>query len=186
MFTVEAFYDPPSELPDWERGQGNMSACYTYGTQGVEVEVDTDTGDVKIVAMVSVLDVGRVINPQALRGQIVGAIAQGVGYALYEQVITEKGRILNPNFTDYKIPTAVEIDFPLDLEYIETDEPAGPYGAKGIGEPGLTPTAPAIANAIFDAVGVRVRDLPITPERLLAALHARYDDHIPRRAPNAR
>ncbi|MCP4872239.1 MAG: xanthine dehydrogenase family protein molybdopterin-binding subunit [Proteobacteria bacterium] len=176
MFTVEAFYDPPSELPDWEQGQGNMSACYTFGTQGVEVEVDTDTGDVRILKMAAVLDVGKVINPQILRGQTIGALAQGVGYALYEEVKTERGRILNPNFTDYKIPTAVEMDFPIELEFVETDEPTGPYGAKGIGEPGLVPTAPAIANAIADAVGVRIHDLPITPEKLLAALRAKNEE----------
>ncbi len=175
MFTVEAFYDPPSELPDWERGYGNMSACYTYGTQGVEVEVDTETGDVRILKMVAVHDVGRVINPQILRGQTIGALAQGVGYALYEEVVTHNGRVMNPNFTDYKIPTAVEMDFPMEIEFVETNEPTGPYGAKGIGEPGLVPTAPAIANAIADATGVRVFDLPITPEKLLAAIRAKKD-----------
>ena len=175
MFTVEAFYDPPSELPDWERGQGNMSACYTYGTQGVEVEVDTETGDVRILKMVAVHDVGKVINPRILRGQTIGALAQGVGYALYEEVHTQGGRVLNPNFTDYKIPTAVEMGFPMEIEFVETDEPTGPYGAKGIGEPGLVPTAPAIANAIADATGVRVFDLPITPEKLLAAIRARKE-----------
>ena len=175
MFTVEGFYDPPSELPDWEVGKGNMSACYTFGTQGVEVEVDTDTGDVRILKMVAVLDVGRVINPQILRGQTIGALAQGVGYALYEEVLTHEGRVLNPNFTDYKIPTAVEMDFPIDLHFVETNEPTGPYGAKGIGEPGLVPTAPAIANAIADATGVWIHDLPITPEKLLAALRARKE-----------
>ncbi|MDP6946641.1 MAG: molybdopterin-dependent oxidoreductase, partial [Myxococcota bacterium] len=172
MFTTEAFYDPPSELPDWERGIGNMSACYTYGTQGVEVEVDRETGDVRIVKMVAVHDVGKVINPQILRGQTIGALAQGVGYALYEEVLTDGGRILNPNFTDYKNPTASEMDIPIELRFVETDEPTGPYGAKGIGEPGLVPTAPAIANAIWDATGVRIHDLPITPEKLLAALRA--------------
>ena len=170
MFTVEAFYDPPSELPDWERGMGNMSACYSYATQGAEVEVDTETGDVKILKMVAVLDVGKVINPSTLRGQTYGALAQGIGYALYEEVKTHQGRVLNTNFTDYKIPTAMEMGFPIELEFIETDEPQGPYGVKGVGEPGLTPTAPAISNAIYDAVGVRIRDLPITPEKVLAAL----------------
>jgi xanthine dehydrogenase molybdenum-binding subunit len=170
MFTVEALYDPPSELPDWQKGTGNMSACYSYATQGVEVEVDTDTGDVKILKMVCVSDVGRVLNPATLRGQIYGALAQGVGYALYEQVLTGDGRTLNANFTDYKIPTAVEMGFPIQLEFIETHDETGPYGAKGVGEPGLTPTAPAIANAIHDAVGIRVHDLPITPEKVLNAL----------------
>jgi len=85
-------------------------------------------------------------------------------------VRTRDGRILNPGFRDYKIPTAYEMGFPIDLEFIETNDGFGPFGAKGIGEPGLVPTAPAIANAIFDAVGVRIHDLRITPERVLAAL----------------
>ncbi len=176
MFTVEAFYDPSSELPDWERGIGNMSACYTFGTQAVEVEVDTETGEVRIVKMVAMLDVGKVINPQILRGQTIGALAQGVGYALYEEVLTEGGRILNPNFADYKIPTAVEMDFPIEIGFVETDEPTGPYGVKGIGEPGLTPTAPAIGNAITDAIGIRIHDLPITPEKLLATIQAKNEE----------
>jgi len=170
MLTEEAFYDPPSDLPDWEKGKGNMSATYAFGTQGVEVEVDEDTGEVKILTMVAVHDVGKVLNPQTLEGQIYGALAQGVGYALYEEVLTEQGRILNPNFTDYKIPTIQDMAFPIELAFIETDDPYGPFGAKGVGEPGLVPTAPAIANAIQDAVGVRVHDLPITPEKILRAL----------------
>ncbi len=172
MLTVEAFYEPPSELPDWEKGVGNMSATYAFGTQGVEVEVDCETGDVRIVRMVAVHDVGRVLHPQALEGQTYGALAQGVGYALYEQILTEGGRIQNPDFRDYKMPTAHEMGFPIELEFIETDDDAGPFGAKGVGEPGLVPTAPAIANAVFDAIGVRIYDLPITPEKVLAALEA--------------
>jgi len=173
LFTVSAFYDPPSDLPDWEKGIGNMSATYAYGTQGVEVEVDTDTGDVTILHMVAVHDVGRVINQQTLEGQTYGALAQGIGYALYEEIVSEQGRIANPNFTDYKIPTACEMGFKLDLEFVETDDETGPFGAKGVGEPGLVPTAPAIANAIYDAVGVRIHDLPMTPEKLLMALRAK-------------
>jgi xanthine dehydrogenase molybdenum-binding subunit len=99
-----------------------------------------------------------------------GALAQGLGFTLYEKVHTENGRILNPNFRDYKIPTIAEMNFPIELEFIETDDPEGPFGAKGVGEPGLVPTAPAIANAIHNAIGVRIRDLPITPEKILAAL----------------
>ncbi|MCP3918883.1 MAG: xanthine dehydrogenase family protein molybdopterin-binding subunit [bacterium] len=170
VFAAEAFYEPPTQLPDWKKGVGNMSANYTFGTQGVEVEVDVETGDVKILALAFALDVGRVLNPQTLAGQVYGGIAQGVGYALYEEVKTDRGRILNPNFTDYKIPSAADIDFPIELDFIETDDPSGPFGAKGVGEPGLVPTAPAIANAIYDAVGVRITDLPITPEKVLAAL----------------
>ncbi|MHC4839616.1 MAG: xanthine dehydrogenase family protein molybdopterin-binding subunit [Planctomycetota bacterium] len=170
---VQSYYEPDTVLPDWEKGYGNMSANYTYGTQGVEVEVDTDTGEVKILKLVSLLDVGRVLNPQTLRGQVIGGIAQGVGYALYEQIISEKGRILNPGFTDYKIPTASEMDFHIEMDFIETNDPSGPFGAKGVGEPGLVPTAAAIANAIYNAVGVYIYDLPITPEKVLAALEAK-------------
>ncbi len=175
MLTEYAFYDPPSELPDWQRGYGNMSATYTFGTQGVEVAVDTDTGEVEIIRMVTALDIGRILNRQMLEGQVYGGIAQGVGYALYEEVKSEGGKILNPGFTDYKIPTATEMSFPMELVFIETDDPYGPFGAKGVGEPGLVPTAPAIANAIYDAVGIRLHHLPMTPERVLAALRAKAE-----------
>ncbi len=170
MLTTEVFYDPPNELPDFTKGFGNISATYAYGTQGAEVEVDTETGEVKILRMVAAHDVGKVLNPPALKGQIYGALAQGIGYALYEELQSEKGKILNPNFRDYKIPTAQEMNFPVDLEFIETNDRFGPFGAKGVAEPGLVPTAPAIANAICDAVGIRIRDLPITPEKILSAL----------------
>ena len=170
MLTTEVFYDPPNELPDFEKGYGNISATYAYGTQGAEVEVDIETGEVKIIRMVAAHDVGKVLNPPALKGQIYGALAQGVGYALYENLESQEGKILNPNFRDYKIPRVWEMDFPIDLEFIETDDSFGPFGAKGVAEPGLVPTAPAIANAIYDAVGIRIRDLPITPQKLLAEL----------------
>ncbi len=173
MLTEEVFFDPPNDLPDWEKGFGNMSATYTFGTQGAEVEVDEDTGEVKILHMVSALDIGKILNRQTLEGQVYGGLAQGIGYALYEEVLSKDGRILNPGFTDYKIATAADMDFPIDLVFVETDDAYGPFGAKGVGEPGLVPTAPAIANAIYNAVGVRVHDLPITPEKLLAAIKAR-------------
>ncbi|MGD2090114.1 MAG: xanthine dehydrogenase family protein molybdopterin-binding subunit [Candidatus Aminicenantes bacterium] len=173
MLGTQVFYDPPNELPDWNIGKGNISATYAYGTQGVEVEVDTETGEVKILRMVAAHDVGKVLNPQALKGQMYGALAQGIGYALYEEVQSQEGRIMNPNFRDYKIPTIHEMDFPIDLEFIETNDSFGPFGAKGVGEPGLVPTAPAIANAIYNAVGIRIRDLPITPEKILKALKSK-------------
>lgn len=170
MLTAVAFYDPPNELPDFAKGIGNISSTYVYGTQGAEVEVDTETGEIKIIRMVAAHDVGRVLNPQALRGQVYGAIAQGVGYALYEKLESRQGRILNPDFRDYKIPRVHEMDFPIVFDFIESQDSFGPFGAKGIAEPGMVPTAPAIANAIYDAIGVRIRDLPITPEKIMAAL----------------
>lgn len=97
----------------------------------------------------------------------------GRGYALYGEVLISQGQILNPGFRDYKIPTAAEMDIPIERVFVEPGDRHGPFGAKGVGEPGLVPTAPAIANAIHDAVGVRVHDLPITPGKLLAALQSR-------------
>ncbi len=170
MIVEEAFFEPKSELPDWGKGMGNMSATYAFGVQAVEVEVDEGTGEVAILHCVSAHDVGKVLNPQTLLGQVYGGLAQGIGYALYEEVRSINGRIVNPSFTDYKIPTIGEMGFPIDVVFVETQDPAGPFGAKGIGEPGLVPTAPAIANAIYDAIGVRIRDLPITPGKIIAAL----------------
>jgi xanthine dehydrogenase molybdenum-binding subunit len=137
------------------------------------VEVDLETGVVKILNFVAAHDVGRVINRQTIKGQIYGAIMQGLGYALCEEYKTNQGRNLNPNFLDYKIFSAMDGGFPIQIECIETNDLEGPFGAKGVGEPGLVPTAPAIANAIYDATGVRVTSLPITPEKLLQALKAR-------------
>lgn len=170
MLTTEVFYDPPNELPDFKKGHGNISATYAFGAQGAEVEVDTETGEVKILHMVAAHDVGKVLNPLALKGQIYGGLVQGIGYALYEELKSQQGKIQNTNFRDYKIPTIQEVNFPIDLEFIETDDSLGPFGAKGVAEPGLVPTAPAISNAIYNAAGVRIRDLPITPEKILAEL----------------
>jgi CO/xanthine dehydrogenase Mo-binding subunit len=170
MIVTEAFYDPPNQNIDPRTGRGNLSATYSFGTQGAEVEVDLETGKVKVLQFVAAHDVGKVINKQTIMGQIYGGIAIGIGYALSEEYRTEKGRNLNPNFMDYKIPSAPDIDFPIHVECIETNDQYGPFGAKGVGEPGLVPTAPAIANAIYDAIGVRIKSLPITPEKILAAL----------------
>ena len=178
MLVEEAFYDPPNELPDFIKGYGNMSATYSYGTQGVEVEVDEETGEIKILKFVAVHDVGKVLNPQTLKGQMYGALAQGIGYALYEEIKSDKGKILNTNFQDYKIPTVLEMDFPIEIEFIETDDKYGPFGSKGVGEPGLVPTAPAIANAVYDAVGIRVYDLPMTPEKVLKAIKEKKKTEI--------
>jgi len=175
MVVSEAFYDPPNQMVDSRTGRGNLSATYIFGTQGAEVEVDLETGKVKILRFVAAHDVGKVISKQTVKGQIYGGIAQGLGYALSEEYKTHNGRNLNPNFLDYKIFSAPDMDFPIHIECIETDDKEGPFGAKGVGEPGLVPTAPAIANAIYDAIGVRIRDLPITPEKILAALEKRKE-----------
>jgi len=135
----------------------------------VEVEVDKQTGQVKILKYIAAHDVGRAINPMLLEGQIYGGGLMGIGYAMGEKMIFDKGVLKNGSFLDYKMPTAKDVP-PVEALIIETDDKDGPFGAKGIGEPGLVPTAPAIANAIYDAVGVRIKDLPITPEKVLKAL----------------
>lgn len=173
MIMAEHFYDPENEMLDKEF-KGNVSMAYAFGTHGIEVEVDRETGQVRILKYVAAHDVGKAINPMLLEGQVYGGAAMGIGYALTEQLILEKGEVKNPNFLDYKILTARDI-VPIESVVIEPLENYGPYGAKGIGEPGCVPTAPAIANAIYDAVGVRIKDLPITHEKILAALKSAGD-----------
>jgi xanthine dehydrogenase molybdenum-binding subunit len=170
----ECFFDPDTENFDREF-KGNLSMTYAYGTHGVEVEVDKETGKVKILKYIAAHDVGRAINPMLLEGQVYGAAVMGAGYALTEQLILEKGEVMNPNFRDYKLLTAKDT-IPIEPVIIETNDEAGPYGAKGIGEPGCVPSAPAIANAIYDAVGVRIKDLPITPEKVLKALKQKKEE----------
>ncbi|NLT35280.1 MAG: xanthine dehydrogenase family protein molybdopterin-binding subunit [Gaiellales bacterium] len=168
---AEVFWDPPTQMLNAEM-KGNYSCTYAFGAAGVEVEVDKETGEVKILNLVSAHDVGRAVNPILVKGQVYGAAYQGVGMGLSERVQVVEGKVVNGNFRDYKILTAKDT-FPVEAVIVEDPDPAGPYGAKGIGEPGLVPTAPAIANAVYDAVGVRILDLPITPEKVLAALKAK-------------
>ncbi len=168
MIMADYFYDPPNENLDREF-KGNMSVTYAYGTHGVEVEVDKETGQVKILKYIAAHDVGRAINPMLLEGQVYGGATMGIGYALTERLVSNNGRVVNPNFLDYKMLTAKDVPN-IEPVVVETNDPYGPFGAKGIGEPGLVPTAPAIANAIYDAVGVRIKELPITPEKIVAAL----------------
>lgn len=168
VVAAEAFYDPPTETLDREL-KGNLSMTYAFGTTGVEVEVDRETGEVKILKLVAAHDVGKAMNPTLLLGQVYGAVYTGVGYGLTEEIKLEKGRVMNPNFLDYKMLTAMDV-IPIEPVIVEPGDEDGPYGAKGVGEPGLVPTAPAIANAIYDAIGVRIRDLPITPEKVLEAI----------------
>lgn len=168
MLMAEYFYDPNNENLDREF-KGNLSVTYAYGTHGVEVEVDKETGQIKILKYVAAHDVGKAINPMLLEGQVYGGATMGIGYALTERLILQNGRVMNPNFLDYKLLTAKDVPN-IEPIVVETNDQFGPFGAKGIGEPGLVPTAPAIANAIYDAVGVRIKELPITPEKVLAAL----------------
>ncbi len=164
-------YNPPTTFLDPETGHGKPYNTYVYAAQTAEVEVDTETGEVTVLRLTAAHDCGRAINPLLVEGQIEGGLAMGLGFALFEEMVVVEGEVRNTTFADYLIPTALDVP-PLDVAIIEVPDPTGPFGAKGIGEPSLLPTAPAIANAIFDAVGVRIRELPITAERVLSALRA--------------
>jgi len=137
-----------------------------------EVEVDTETGEVEVLRCVYAHDLGKVINPQAAEGQVEGGIQQGMGYALMENLVFDEGTgaCLASDFLDYKMPTAVEMPRSIQSIFIETDEPTGPFGAKSLAEQCVTVPAASIAAAVYNAVGVRITDLPITPEKVLRAL----------------
>jgi putative selenate reductase molybdopterin-binding subunit len=141
-----------------------------FAAHFAEVEVDTETGKVRVVDYVAATDCGVAVNPKLAAGQVEGAVMNGISYALSEQMaLDERGRMLNPSFFDYKIFTAADAP-PVRTILVETFEPSGPFGAKSIAEIGINGPLPAIANAIYDACGVRMKKAPFTPERVLAAL----------------
>jgi xanthine dehydrogenase YagR molybdenum-binding subunit len=144
----------------------------TFGVQCVEVEVDVETGEVTVLRVVASHDCGRIINPMLVDSQVIGAVTQGLGFALTEERIVDarSGVVLNANLEDYKVPTVADIPSIIHAQVNLPDPEANTTGAKGIGEPPLVPTAPAIANAVFDAVGVRLRHAPLSRQRLLMAL----------------
>jgi CO/xanthine dehydrogenase Mo-binding subunit len=155
-------YDP-------ETSQGTVYLQYTYGAVTAEVEVDTETGRVQVLKMVTAYDVGKAINPISLEGQIEGGTIQGLGYALMEEMIHKNGVVVNPNLGDYYVPTSLDVP---EMKSIIVEYPGalGPFGAKAIGEPPIVLPAPAIVNAIDNAIGVRLNEIPATPDRVLLAL----------------
>jgi xanthine dehydrogenase molybdenum-binding subunit len=168
---AEAFYDPPNRMLDKDL-KGNVSAAYGFAAQAVLVEVSEATGQVRVLRIVSAHDVGRALNPLAAEGQIHGGIHMGLGYALCEELVIRDGRVLNPQFMEYALLPAAAMP-EISVRLIETVDEAGPFGAKGLGESGVIPVAAAVANAVKDAVGVRLTELPMTPERVFRALAAR-------------
>ncbi len=163
------FRAPFTDPIDEETGQGQVFPDFTYGCHAAEVAVDTETGEVTVLKSVGAHDIGQAINPQAVEGQIEGGALMGQGYALSEELIYQEGKLMSPSFSEYLIPTSMDMPEITSI-ILESRSGLGPFGAKGIGEPSLTPVAPAIANAIADAIGVRVFDLPITPEKIVRAL----------------
>jgi CO/xanthine dehydrogenase Mo-binding subunit len=162
----EGTFDPPTTPLDKD-GQGVPYATYGFAAQMAEVEVDVELGTVKVLRMVAAHDVGKAINPTLVEGQIEGGIAQGLGLALMEEYLP--GR--TENLHDYLIPTIGDVP-QIECILIEDREPLGPSGAKGIGEPALVPTAPAILGAVHQATGVRVKRVPLLPHRLREAIVA--------------
>ncbi len=162
----EGTFDPPTTPLD-DNGQGAPYATYGFAAQMAEVEVDAGLGRVVVRRIVAVHDVGRAINPVQVEGQIHGGIAQGLGFALMEEYVPG----VTENLHDYLIPTCGDVP-PIEIVLIEDPEPLGPFGAKGIGEPALIPTAPAILGAIHHATGVRMFHVPATPDRVRAAILA--------------
>ena len=169
LANLAQFNAPFTDGIDPETGQGDIWPDFTFGAQAVEIAVDTETGEIELLKSVACHDVGRAINSAAVRGQIAGGSHQGLGYALMEEYVVEKGMTKTPSFAEYLIPTSC--DFPsTDVIVLESGTGVGPFGAKGIGEPSLTPAAPAVANALADALGVWIHEIPFTPDRVLKAV----------------
>ncbi|MFQ6677572.1 MAG: xanthine dehydrogenase family protein molybdopterin-binding subunit [Fidelibacterota bacterium] len=166
---VSYFYEPSSQFQD-KNFKGNVSGCYAFAAQAVEVEVDTLTGKVEVLHVHVGQDVGKVLNPLGLEGQIEGGVVMGMGYALTEEMIYKNGYLQNTTFHDYKVPTPRDIP-EIHFYPIETHEKTGPYGAKGMAEAPLVPTPAAIANAVSNVLGVELNSLPITPEKVLKAIY---------------
>lgn len=162
---------PPNILnADKKTGLGSHPvAFWTMGAYGVEVEVDTETGHVKVLKVASCFDGGTVINPSLFEAQLEGGIVQAMGTALFEELVLKNGKIMNKSFVDYKIPTATDIP-EMVIKHVVCEEPTGPFGARGIAEPAMVPGAPAIANAVANAIGCRFNRIPITPDAVLTAL----------------
>jgi carbon-monoxide dehydrogenase large subunit len=161
---------------DPDTGQGaRPGAFWMYATQVAELEVDLETGHVQVTRLVAAHDVGRAINPWLCEQQIQGALVMGLSTTLNEELVLDNGRPVNASFSDYSVIGSTGVPM-LEPIIVEAPQPDGPFGAKGLGEPGLAPTAAAIANALYDAIGVRIKDLPITPEKVLRAIRAKKSD----------
>lgn len=153
-------------------GSGRPWQAYVFGCQVAEVEVDTVTGEVQVLGIWAVHDVGRAVNPRGVEGQIEGGIVQALGQGLMEDYKLDKGHTTTSGFAKYILPTSLDVPHVTSV-ILEDPDPIGPLGVKGIGEPAMVPTIPAVMNAVYDAVGVRITDLPATPETVLAAIKAK-------------
>lgn len=170
-YSLEAsgIFKPPTVPADPDGLSPLGFITYLFGSHACSVLVDIETGEVQVERIVAVHDVGKALNPRLVTGQIEGGVTQGLGMALMEEVVRREGRILNPGFTDYILPTMVDVP-PIEAVFLENVDLGGPYGARGVGEPPLIGTPPAILSAIADAIGTQVKQLPATPERVWRAI----------------
>jgi len=158
-----------SALSDPETSQGGkLNVHYTVGASAITLEIDRETGKVRVPKVVLAVDVGKALNPDLVKGQVVGGLLQGLGTVLYEDMrFDDEGKLLNPNFTDYKIPTSKDIPDEIVPIIVEVPQPDGPFGARGVGEHTMIPAAPIVANAVENALGIRIRSMPITAEKIV-------------------
>jgi CO/xanthine dehydrogenase Mo-binding subunit len=164
-------YRPPKTSPyDPETGKCEPNFAYGYVAESVEIEVDVETGDIRILNVTCVDDVGRAINPEQVRGQIEGAIIQAAGYAIQENFIQKDGYVLTPKLSQYLIPTVMDIPERVESVIYENPDPIGPFGARGMGEMPFLPFVPALTAALHDATGIWFNEFPLTPERVLKGL----------------
>ncbi len=166
---------------DPKTGQGLPAQYWTYGAHGVEIEVDTETGEIEILKIATAIDAGKVLNPKLAAGQVVGGVLQGLGSALWEGFrFDEKGRLLNPSLTDYKIPTAKDLPRTTQQILLEFPQPDGPYGARGIAEHPMISVPSAVGNALYDALGIEFTTLPLSYERILLRILERRNEKVTR------
>jgi 4-hydroxybenzoyl-CoA reductase subunit alpha len=170
-------YAPPKEARGGQfKGAGvGPSPAYSYSAQVAEVSVDEETGEVKVHKVWAAHDCGRALNPVSVEGQVIGSVWMGLGQAMQEEMVWKDGLLMNPGMLEYKSPSATESP-EVECIIVESVDPEGPFGAKEASEGSLAATIPAIANAIYDAVGVRLREAPFTPERVLAAIKAKHSE----------
>lgn len=147
-------------MVDPQTKEGNISCAYPFVAQVAEVEVNVKSGKIRVLSLTAAHDLGKTINPLLAEGQVHGAVAQGIGFALMEEMVVKDGRVTNPDFKRYRVPRAKDIP-PIRTIFVESNDPNGPYGAKGLAEPALTPIAPAISNAVYHAIGIRLTELPM-------------------------
>lgn len=167
---AEGYFKATTSQVDLETGQGEPYWPYSFGLQKAVVDVDDETGKVDVIELVAINDAGKIVNPVLAEGQAIGGCSMGVGYALMEEIELNEGKIKNTNFSDYIIPTSKDMP-KIKSIFVEEEEQTGPYGAKGLGEPVMLSTAPAIINAIYDAINVRIFDLPATPDKVLLEIN---------------